>query len=275
MTSSVLHKGELIIDDSWTDGHVADMCRPFSRGYEPAGRPEGFGYAGVAAPFTDSLAIPESEWQSIIQEQEEQKSRISDILTRSNIPHKNQQSTNFCWANGPCHAAEALRAVQGYEYVSLSPASVAAPLTNFRNQGGWGLDAVKRAKEIGWVPSRLWPDNAIERRYLNSANLAEASKYRFREWVECRPRNKAEMISMLLRQYPGSLGFNWWGHLIMGCEVVWLDGEAAIRIRNSWPNWGANGFAILRGARMLADDAVFPISMRAASGAQRGTGSVA
>lgn len=266
MKSSTLYKGEPIIDDSWTDGDVADMCRPFSRGYDPDDRPEGFAYGGVATRFSDSLLIPESEWEGLIQEQEERKSRVSDTITRFKIPHKNQQSTNFCWANGPCHAAELLRVIQGYPYMSLSPASVAAPLTNFRNQGGWGLNAVKRAKEIGWVPSSLWPDNAIERRYFTSVNLSEASKYRFREWVECKPQDKASQISMLLRQYPGSLGYLWWRHLVMGSEAVWLDGEPAVRIRNSWPGWGANGFGILRGSRMLADDIVFPISMRAASG---------
>lgn len=270
MKSSAIYEGEVIIDDSVTDGQIADMSKRFGRGYEPTDRPQGFGYGGVAERFSQSLIVPESDWQGIIEEQEQAKSRISDILTRNNIPHKNQASTNYCWANGPCHAAESLRAVMGLAYESLSPASVAAPLTGFRNIGGWGREAIRRAKEIGFVPSRLWPDNSIDRKFLNSRNLAEASRYRFREWVECYPRNRVQMISMALRQFPGSLGFNWWGHLVMGCECVWLDGEVAIRIRNSWPGWGANGFGILRGVKMLADDAVFPVAMRASTKKESG-----
>jgi len=264
--SSRLYESEVILDDATSDGQLMDMMQGFERGYDPEGRPEGYGYGSYAAKFDSSLLIPESEWQARIQEAEQQGSRISDILTRLRIPHKDQASTNYCWANGPCHAAETLRAMQNLPYVSLSPASVAAPIVKFRNVGGWGLEAVKRAIAIGFVPSRLWPDNAIERRYQTSEAISEASKFRFREWTECKPRARAELISMAIRGKPGSLGFNWWGHLVMGCEAVWLDGEVALRIRNSWKGWGANGFGIVRGAKMLADDAVYPVSVRASAG---------
>lgn len=262
--SSSLYRNEVIIDD---EPQALALANPdgFSRGYDPGGRPEGYGYTGYAAKMDSSLLIPRNEWQARIQEAETQKARISDILTAKNVPHKDQDRTNYCWANGPTHAAETLRVIQGLPYVSLSPASVAAPMTGFKNIGGWGLAAVKYAISNGFVPSENWPDNAIDRRYQTETNRQTALSFRIREWRECKPRNLDEMVSLLLRGYPAALGFNWWGHLVMGAEAVWLDGEIAIRIRNSWKGWGANGFGILRGSKMLADDCVFPVSVRASS----------
>lgn len=260
--SSSLYRNEVIIDDEPESFALANPDG-FSRGYDPDGRPEGYGYTGYAAKMDSSLLIPRSEWQARIQEAESQKARISDILTANKIPHKDQDRTNYCWANGPTHAAETLRVIQGLPYVSLSPASIAAPMTGFKNIGGWGLAAVKYAISNGFVPSEKWPDNAIERRYQTEANRLTALSYRIRDWRECKPRSLDEMVSLLLRGYPAALGFNWWGHLVMGAEAVWLDGEIAIRIRNSWKGWGANGFGILRGSKMLPDDCVFPVSVRA------------
>jgi C1A family cysteine protease len=46
---------------------------------------------------------------------------------------------------------------------------------------------------------------------------------------------------------------------------VGLDGTHAIRIRNSWGmGWGSQGYGILQGAKMRADDAVSPRSAIAA-----------
>lgn len=262
--SSALYRNEIIIDDEPQSFSLANPAG-FSRGYDPTSRPEGYAYGGFAAPVDAGWLIPRSEWQGLIEEQEKQRGRISDILTDKKIPHKDQDRTNYCWANGPTHAAETLRAIQGLPYVSLSPASIGGPITNYRNVGGWGLAAVKFAIQQGIVPSENWPDNAIDRRYNTQVNQNKRGQYRIREWRECKPRNLDELVSMLLRGYPASLGFNWWGHLVMGCDAVWLDGEVAIRIRNSWRGWGANGFGILRGSKMLPDDCVVPVSVRAAA----------
>jgi hypothetical protein len=68
---------------------------------------------------------------------------------------------------------------------------------------------------------------------------------------------------MLLRGYSGAIGLDWWRHEVMAAEAIWLDGAIAIRIRNQWQGWGANGFGILRGQKMIANDCVFPVSMSA------------
>src|SRR5690348_3395278 len=104
MASSPLYYGEHVIDDAY---QVPEVLVPggMGRGLDYASR-TAEGYGAAAEPFPTSLLIPRSEWQARIQEMEEQKSRLSDIITQSGLPPKNQQSTNYCWVNSPTHCIE-------------------------------------------------------------------------------------------------------------------------------------------------------------------------
>jgi len=83
--------------------------------------------------------------------------------------------------------------------------------------------------------------------------------YRITEWMELRPRNLEEHISLLLRNIPVAVGLNYWSHEVSDHDAVWLDGTVAVRFRNSWDmDWGDKGFAIRQGSKMYADDAVAP-----------------
>ena len=149
---------------------------------------------------------------------------------------------------------------QNQPLVRLSPASVAAPIKRFANRGGWGRDAIRWLADRGAVPVGSWPANSREQKYYNDSNRELAKNYMVREWVECQPRNLSQMVSLLLRGIPLAAGYNWWGHEVTLTEAIWLDGEVAIRFRNSWGNWGDYGFGIVRGSKMLADDLVGPLS---------------
>jgi len=253
--SSRLYPGETIIHET----------SPRSL-YEP---PDGYGagldlglkgpftYAATADPFPDELLVPESEWQARIQEMEELKTRLSDLSLQAELPCKNQQSTNYCWINAPTHCVEVARLVQNQPMVILSPASAGAPMTNFRNVGGWGGPGLEYIGQKGLVPVDKWPANAIDRKYWTEENKQVALQYRQSEWWELKPRNKAQLMSVLFRREVTAVGYNWWGHEVTAVEPVWLDGTAALRIRNSWGmEWGSKGFSILQGSKMLPDDAV-------------------
>jgi hypothetical protein len=228
-------------------------------GLDLSARPEGRAYAGTAEPFPDSWLIPRSDWQGIIAEQKERKMRIIDEADRRGIKVKNQQRTNYCWANAPTHLNELIRMKMNLPPVSLSPASVAATLKGFRNVGGWGKEAVEFMTTNGVAPTSLWPDNAIDRQYATTSTKSAMLNYRVTEWWELEPRNHDQAISLLLRGYPIAVGLNWWGHEITFTYVEWVDGEACPGIDNSWgTDWGTNGRGILQGKRALADDAVAP-----------------
>jgi hypothetical protein len=262
MFSSQLYKNEVIFNDE-TPAESLDVPVGMGRGLDLGLRGPGeFEYGEFANPFPKELLIPRSEWQARIQEMEEQKSRISDLIRLKKFPCKNQKSTNFCWIFAPTHCVEINRLQQNQRTVSLSPASAGGPIKGYRNSGGWGLEGLQYIAKFGLVPSAKWPDTAIDKRYATPENKELALDYRVDEWMECRPRNVDEMISMLLRRYPGAGGYNWWSHEVTNCDPVWLDGDVAVRIRNSWENWGDFGFGILQGSKMLADDLVFCLNAR-------------
>lgn len=209
--------------------------------------------------FPSELLIAESEFQARIKEAEEKKSRLSDLCTLEDLPCKDQDNTNYCWINAPVYTVECVRLQQGQKKVILSPASAGGPIKNFRNVGGWGDEGLRYLAEHGCCPVSKWPANAISSTYYTEENKKLAKKYRVTEWYELKPRNHHQMISLLLRGIAVAVGYNWWGHEVTAVEAVWLDGQAVIRIRNSWGmGWGTQGYGILQGSRMYADDAVAP-----------------
>ncbi len=266
--SSSMYGGELVIDDS-TDVAVAEAPEGYSHSLDLGLRgPNDYEYGDAAQPFPQELLIPPSEWQGMIEEMEERKTRTSDKVEQAGLPCKDQAQTNYCWINAPVHCVEILRVMQNQPMVILSPASAGAPIKNYRNVGGWGKEGLEYVIEHGIVPVSLWPANAIDRRYATPENKLAALDYRAVEWWELRPRNTNELISCLLRRIPVALGYNWWRHEVTGYDAVWVNGRIAIRIRNSWTmNWpqvGARGYSILQGSKMLPDDAVAPRSVLAA-----------
>lgn len=240
-----------------------DVLFPKTRmtGLDLSGRdPEAkYAYGSTAPAAGADLLIPTSEWRGRIEEMKQRKSMLSDFIKAAKIKVKNQGQTNFCWANAPCTAVEVARAQQGQKYVELSPASVACKINGFRNEGGWGKNALEYLIRNGAVPSSMWPSNAIDRRFDTTANQSTAKKYRAVEWNELPVRDLGWLGSMLLRRIPVAVGYNWWGHEVLAVDIDWIGGEYVVRILNSWgDDWGDGGFAELQGNKMLPDDAVAP-----------------
>jgi hypothetical protein len=251
--TSQLYPGEKIIDDST---HEADLIVPgFSRGLELPERPD---YSGVAEPFPDSLLIPESEWEARIKEMEERKTRLSDLVLQAQLPHHDQDGIPYCWIHAPTHCVEVVRVVQNQKLVLLSATSVGCKIKGFRAQGGWGREGLEYISKYGVVPQSMWPENALDRQYDTPAAWEEAKKYIVSEWYVIQPRNFKQQMSALLRRMVTAVGLNYWSHEVSDYDPVWLDGEGAIRFRNSWKGYGDNGFAIRRGSKKYADDAVCP-----------------
>ena len=91
--TSKLYRYETIIDDS-TPQSVLLEPDGMSKGLRTDPQPAGEGYQ-AAVPFPAHLMIPESEWQARIQEREERKTRLSDLIDQANLPCKDQNGTNY------------------------------------------------------------------------------------------------------------------------------------------------------------------------------------
>lgn len=260
MASSLLYPGERIFDDSTPEHHYATP-EGFSTGLDLSLR-TAEGYGAAAEPFPESLLIPRSEWQARIEEMEQQKSRLSDLIIAAKLPPKDQNGTNYCWINSPTHALEVVRLVQNEPMVILSPASAGAQIKGFRNVGGWGREALEWIAEHGLVPVDKWPPNAIDRRYATEENKQLALKYRAQRWWVL-DNSLDQHISCLLHRIPVCVGLAYWSHEVLDCDPVWVNGAIGVRFRNSWtadwPTPGAGGWSIRQGRKITPDDSVAPV----------------
>ena len=164
-----------------------------------------------------------------------------------------------CWVNSPTYAVEVVRLVQNQKMVLLSPASAGAQIKHYRNEGGWGKEALQWISDRGLVPVDQWPANAIDPKFATDENLRLAKDYRCTEWWELSTDDMQEIWSCLLLDIPVCVGLSWWRHEVTYIDVDWIDGDIAIVFRNSWgTSYGNNGYSILQGQRMYPDDAVAP-----------------
>lgn len=263
----------LIIDDStpptiWTP--PADQSTGLQLGRRG---PAEYAYGSAAERFPANLRIPREQWADRIRDILANRQDIRSHLKDNGIGPKNQKQTNYCWIFGPTRAFEITRVLQGQEWVSLSPASAGAQIKNFRNDGGWGLEGIQFIAEKGLVPSNRWPDTAWnDRSLLTEENKRIALDYRATEWWELARRNMDDLVSCLLRGIPVAVGYDWWGHEVCAVGAIWngVNSRAKINtiqwvydsisllILNSWDDWGDEGYGILKGSKMVADDQVAP-----------------
>lgn len=194
--------------------------------------------------------IPKSEWDDIIRQNQKDKTTIRDFALDMGIEVLDQGQTNYCWANGPTFAMMLTLAKQtGIEH-RLSPASVAAPVTGFKNVGGWGEMALEYMISDGINYQDDWPPNAIQRSYYTAENKEKAKQNIVTTWV--RTTDWEEAVSLLLSGVPTAMGFNHWRHLICGTGVTL--GDHNLEFANSWKtSWGDQGYGILAGQKKYFD----------------------
>ena len=258
----------IIGDDNWQqfavdtviDGEIKTRgLIPNDWNQNPAG--------SFGTPFNIPL-IPESEWRERIEHQERTRSSLVHLADDAGLKVLDQNGTNYCWINGTIRAMELFRLANGMPTVKLSPASVGAPIKNYRNEGGWGIEGLRYLTQYGAVPVSMWPANAIDRRYDTAESKAIRGQFMVKEWFELPARSFEALATCLLLNIPVSAGYNWWGHQICCVRlVVQANGDFGAEIDNSWgTSWGTNGRGILTRSKATPDDvAVAPRSVTPSS----------
>lgn len=268
--TSILLPGEQLIDDGNFHLHVEehnDICKASNNQERNRGRvPRDYGKMprGALAPYASTSGIPdvpEHLWTDMIQQMETGKTRLSDLLLLKKIKSKDQNGTNYCWCNAVITALETLRCRMNLPFVQLSPASVAAQIKRYSNQGGWGGEALEFIIKYGVCPTSLWPDNYwSSNKYLNDTSVKAAAEHKVDAWFELDSRSFSQLMSCVLNRIPVPIGLNWWSHEICAMDGVVLGpNQYGIRIRNSWGDgYGSQGFSVLTRSKATPDDAVAP-----------------
>lgn len=202
-------------------------------------------YGSVFSPKTFATK-PRSDWKSLLDARTKAGALASGVIKFRGIPPLNQNGTSFCWCNAPTQAVQVTRCLNGQKHVPLSPASVGAPINGFRNQGGWGLDAMKRLVSHGAVPVSLWPANGISRQYDTDAARGEGQRFKAIEWEDLEQGDFDGLATALLLGFVCPIGIDRWSHEVLCVDLVWTGSEWGILIYNSWgESYGDKGFAVL------------------------------
>lgn len=216
------------------------------------------------APATFPL-IPRSEWADRIREMERDKSRLSDITTQAGVPCIYQDWTNFCHGFSAVQAIMAVRAAQGQPFVLLSGSSVAAPAVGFINEGQWIREDMRQIAEVGAASVDFVPMIQVSQDGFKPGWEQDAAKYRCTEFWDLGRKDSqmfARIMTLLLSRTPVFVGLNWWKHAVCFFDPVILqNGGFGVRFRNSWPNFGDDGYALLDEAHATADEAYSPRSV--------------
>lgn len=256
---------EPVIDDTNFKTFVAPVINGEIKGHGLVPRDYSIYPPEMFDPPRDLELIPRSEWSARVKAQEQQKTRISDILLAAGIPSLDQGSNGYCWGHSTVGCVQAVRAIAGQPYVPLSAYMVCAIIKRGRNEGGWcGLSA-KFLREVGVCSQQLWPQGNRNLRLDTPECRANAALHKVtEEWTdltqEVYDQNLTfdQVATCLLAGIPCALDFNWWSHSVLGCDLVETEpGAFGVRIRNSWGDgWGEKGFGILAGRKAIPDGAL-------------------
>lgn len=221
----------------------------------------GYGSIPGTTRFEDAMPpkIDRAEWPERIAALDAVRGWPSNLI---DWPARNQAKTNFCWANGPCTAAEIAAALQGLPHVEWSAASVACPINGFRNRGGWGSDAVEYLVEHGACSAEFWPNAAIARQYDDEASQADRLNRRVVEWIDVPADDFDALATCLLCGFACAVGYDWWSHEVVATRLVQTGKKSfGVEIRNSWGDeWGnrnahgVGGFSVLAEPKGTPDD---------------------
>jgi hypothetical protein len=266
---SRLESGEYVIDDQnyLAEPGVAGKG-DVATGYQTRDIltfPEG--QCGFAAPF-NFPTIPRSEWPELIREREQRGRILSQLADAAGLQRMNQGSMGYCWAYGAVCAVHYRRIAMGLPHLQLSACSVAGPVKNFRNQGGWSGEAVAYMVRAGVVPEYLWPNGnqGANRRYLTAENLRIGQEFIIEAdgWIDVVRNNFDQIMTLLLMDIPCPIGLSWWGHLICAVDPLVLGNNAfGFRYDNSWGlSYGTRGRGVMAEARGRPTECVAPVTIR-------------
>ena len=202
-----------------------------------------------------------SELLEIIAEKTAKKTWIRDKCDRVGSKVKNQSRSSYCWNHAPVRGVECNMVLQGGKAHTLSAFWGAATIKNGRNQGGWGLQAVKFMVERG-VPLESFHkpmDFSVDR---SPETLANAKLHQIVGWEDVDPSDQYAIFTRIALDIPVTLGIPAMGHEMLGTFLVVIGGKIYIGCDNSWgASDGDNGRRVCTGRNAKFSEAGCIISV--------------
>jgi hypothetical protein len=217
-------------------------------------------YPWCRATVDEITPIPRKLWKGLIEQPD--SPTLADLRAGKLPPH-NQGRTNYCWAHGSVRTVEIENLFQTGIPTLYSAESIAVPVTNGRNRGGYPEEALKRLVSHGTCHQDLWPLNDLSRSLWTPEVEADARQHRLIKWLYVKGWDM--QVTLAILRVPIAIGLRWWGHLVCQLDAVILpSGEVGIGIDNSWgDDWGENGYGYLDEETGTADLGAFaPITQQ-------------
>lgn len=237
---SPLDGDQIVTMQNWRDfarPQSGDLCS----GYVPRSWvDQPLGSSPYAGRMPKELVIPEADWPEWIERKDREQSWLTDIASDMGNIWWNQDPSWYCWCYCVVQGCQLSLGLRGERTRRLVPESVAGPIMNYRKQGGWPLQAVEYIAEHGVADDSVWL-GATHAQRNNSRYFAgsreNAALTRLKEWWDV--ADYAELVSLLLRNFPVPLGYGWMGHAMLAARVVLLkNGDTAIKLIDSYARDG-------------------------------------
>lgn len=212
------------------------------------------GYCRAVKPFNLKL-IADSERQGKLEYQAATKMSGSDLRDMgkqgTRIPTIDQGQRGYCWAHSPVTVMLMMRAQMGEPWADLSAYSVACPIKNFRDEGGWNTEAVEYMAEHGCATSLTWPQRSVSSACVSASSEARMH-FRYVDWLDLDPGDmERQMVTVLLSGGFLAADFNWWSHSVAVIALLSLN-PLRVLIMNSWGDtWSQAGLGILEGRKAV------------------------
>lgn len=250
------------IDPSYMDGTYGRGL--ISRDFKS--HPVGAFAPPVKIELVDLTTLPDR-----IRKAEANKSRLSDVWKAMGYRYLNQAQSNYCWAHSTTHIVMANRLRMSLPPAALSAYSLGSSIKNGRNDGGWSALSLDKASKDGICLQSDWPQGDFRVRSASDVCWERAAAFKPVDgFVELdapvfdRDLSFHQVLTLLINRIPVAGDFDWWGHAVALFDPVDKYpnrdpkdlSRYAVRILNSWLNFGDEGFAVLADGRARPDNAV-------------------
>lgn len=214
-----------------------------------------------AAPLSEAMPlIPKIEWADRIKAMDASRGWVNDRrralsarLGKSVV--KDQDGLGYCHVFALTNCVEALRDREGLPYVELAPESLGG-VVGWQNAGGMMDADIAWAARHGIAARKFCPPWKHNPTQFVAGWQESAVLHAPTEWFELGSSGDmwGEVVTALLLGMPLYAGWAWWSHSVMGGKLVVIDGEVCLEIENSWGDWGAAGYGVLKGSKKVPSE---------------------